>query len=78
MPIIIYENDNHYYFQRRFLMALKYSRQRQVIKDFLMSRKELEEMKKENDFLKKAAAFFAKEIDEQHIDLLTKTKDRWD
>jgi len=26
-------------------------------------RKQLEEMKKENDFLKKAAAFFAKEID---------------
>ena len=26
-------------------------------------RKEIEELKKENDFLKKAAAFFAKEID---------------
>ena len=26
-------------------------------------RKQLEEVKKENDFLKKAAAFFAKEID---------------
>jgi len=35
--------------------------------DFMMEnrklRKQLEEMKKENDFLKKAAAFFAKEID---------------
>ena len=27
-------------------------------------RKEIEELKKENDFLKKAAAFFAKEIDQ--------------
>ena len=31
-------------------------------------RKELEEARKENLFLKKAAAFFAKEIDERLID----------
>ncbi len=44
--------------------------QNQVTKedyDFMMEnrklRKQLDEMKKENDFLKKAAAFFAKEID---------------
>lgn len=33
------------------------------MKENLKLRKELEEMKKENDFLKKAAAFFAKEND---------------
>jgi transposase len=33
------------------------------MKENLRLRKELEEMKKENLFLKKAAAFFAKEID---------------
>ena len=33
------------------------------MKENLKLRKELEEVKKENDFLKKAAAFFAKEID---------------
>lgn len=33
------------------------------MKENLRLRKELEEMKKENQFLKKAAAFFAKEID---------------
>ena len=33
------------------------------MKENLRLRKELEEVKKENDFLKKAAAFFAKEID---------------
>ena len=33
------------------------------MKENLKLRKELEEMKKENDFLKKVAAFFAKEID---------------
>ena len=33
------------------------------MKENLKLRKELEEMEKENDFLKKAAAFFAKEID---------------
>ena len=34
-----------------------------LIKENLRLRKELEEAKKENEFLKKAAAFFAKEID---------------
>lgn len=33
------------------------------MKENLRLRKELEEVKKENQFLKKAAAFFAKEID---------------
>ena len=33
------------------------------MKENLKLRKELEESKKENEFLKKAAAFFAKEID---------------
>jgi transposase len=33
------------------------------MKENLRLRKELEEIKKENLFLKKAAAFFAKEID---------------
>ena len=33
------------------------------MKENLRLRKELEEAKKENEFLKKAAAFFAKEID---------------
>ena len=33
------------------------------MKENLRLRKELEKMKKENLFLKKAAAFFAKEID---------------
>ena len=35
----------------------------ELMKDNLRLRKELEEAKKENLFLKKAAAFFAKEID---------------
>ena len=34
-----------------------------TMKEILKLRKELEEMSKENLFLKKAAAFFAKEID---------------
>ena len=34
-----------------------------LMKENLMLRKELEEAKKENEFLKKAAALFAKEID---------------
>jgi transposase len=34
-----------------------------IMQENLRLRKELEEMKKENLFLKKAAAFFAKEID---------------
>ena len=33
------------------------------MKENLKLRKELEEAKKENEFLKKVAAFFAKEID---------------
>ena len=35
----------------------------EIMKENTRLRKELEEMKKENLFLKKAAAFFAKEID---------------
>lgn len=35
----------------------------ELMKENLRLRKELEEAKKENLFLKKAAAFFAKEID---------------
>ena len=35
----------------------------ELMKENLRLRRELEEMKKENLFLKKAAAFFAKEID---------------
>lgn len=34
-----------------------------IMKENLRLHKELEEMRKENSFLKKAAAFFAKEID---------------
>ena len=33
------------------------------MKENLLLHKELSELQKENDFLKKAAAFFAKEID---------------
>ena len=36
-------------------------------------RQEKAELEKENDFLKKAAAFFAKEIDERLIGLSKKT-----
>ena len=36
-------------------------------------RKQLAELQKENDFLKKAAAFFAKEIDQRLIDLSNST-----
>ena len=35
----------------------------EMMKDNLRLRRELEELRKENSFLKKAAAFFAKEID---------------
>ena len=42
----------------------------ELMKENLRLRKELEEAKKENLFLKKAAAFFAKEIDQRLIDLL--------
>jgi len=34
-----------------------------IMKENLKLRKQLQELQKENDFLKKAAAFFAKEID---------------
>ena len=37
-------------------------------------RQEKAELEKENDFLKKAAAFFAKEIDKRHIVLLITIK----
>ena len=40
------------------------------MKENLNLKKQLAELQKENDFLKKAAAFFAKEIDQRHIDLL--------
>ena len=40
------------------------------MKETLKLKKQLAELQKENDFLKKAAAFFAKEIDQRHIDLL--------
>ena len=43
----------------------------EIMKENLRLRKELEEAKKENLFLKKAAAFFAKEIDERLIGLLS-------
>ena len=43
----------------------------ELMKENLRLRKELEEAKKENLFLKKAAAFFAKEIDQRRIDLST-------
>ena len=43
----------------------------ELMKENLRLRKELEEMKKENLFLKKAAAFFAKEIDQRLIDSST-------
>ena len=39
------------------------------MKENLQLKKQLAELKKENDFLKKAAAFFAKEIDQRLIDL---------
>ena len=39
------------------------SNEAEIMKENARLRKELEEMKKENLFLKKAAAFFAKEID---------------
>ena len=42
----------------------------ELMKENLRLRKELEETKKENLFLKKAAAFFAKEIDQRLIGLL--------
>ena len=43
------------------------------MKENLKLKKQLAELRKENDFLKKAAAFFAKEIDERLIGLSKKT-----
>lgn len=40
-----------------------YTNEAELMKENLKLKRELEEMKKENSFLKKAAAFFAKEID---------------
>ena len=48
------------------------------MKENLRLKKQLAELQKENDFLKKAAAFFAKEIDQRLIDLfknITKSLD---
>ena len=41
------------------------------MKENLQLKKQLAELQKENDFLKKAAAFFAKEIDYRLIDLFS-------
>ena len=41
-------------------------------------KKELAEAKKENEFLKKAAAFFAKEIDQPSMNLLNITEVSWE
>ena len=43
------------------------------MKENLQLKKQLAELQKENDFLKKAAAFFAKEIDQRLIDLFSST-----
>ena len=43
------------------------------MKENLKLKKQLAELRKENDFLKKAAAFFAKEIDERLIGLSKNT-----
>ena len=43
------------------------------MKENLQLKKQLAELQKENDFLKKAAAFFAKEIDQRLIDLFRNT-----
>ncbi len=40
-----------------------YTNEAELMKENLRLKRELEEMRKENSFLKKAAAFFAKEID---------------
>ena len=44
-------------------ITAEYPNEMELMKENLRLRKELEEAKKENLFLKKAAAFFAKEID---------------
>ena len=41
------------------------------MKENLKLKRQLAELQKENDFLKKAAAFFAKEIDQRLIDLFS-------
>ena len=43
------------------------------MKENLKLKKQLAELQKENDFLKKAAAFFAKEIDQRRIDSFRNT-----
>ena len=43
------------------------------MKENLRLKKQLAELQKENDFLKKAAAFFAKEIDQRLIGLFKNT-----
>ena len=43
------------------------------MKENLQLKRQLAELQKENDFLKKAAAFFAKEIDQRLIDLFSNT-----
>lgn len=53
------------------------SNEMKLMKENLRLRKELEEARKENLFLKKAATFFAKEIDQAHIDLLSSITNCW-
>ena len=50
----------------------------ELMKENNRLRKELEEARKENLFLKKAVAFFAKEIDERLIDSLMKIRLIWE
>ena len=50
----------------------------EIMKENRKLRAELEEARKENLFLKKAAAFFAKEIDQRRIDSLIKTRTNWE
>ena len=50
----------------------------ELMKENRRLRAELEEARKENLFLKKAAAFFAKEIDQRLIDSLMKTRMNWE
>lgn len=50
----------------------------EIMKENRRLRAELEETRKENLFLKKAVAFFVKEIDQRLIDLLMKTRTKWE
>ena len=50
-------------FREEYQISKKANDEYNYMKENLRLRKELEEAKKENEFLKKAAAFFAKEID---------------